>query len=71
MKTQLFKFTCPDLDRGRWWLTGFTQTDGGFVLNFDSRKQGTIPYYPHPSFVLTQNRNIPEEQMMIELQKYR
>lgn len=39
--------------------------DGGFVVNFDARKQGNLPYYPRPSFVLTQN--IREEQMMIEL----
>ena len=58
MKTRLFNFT-------KWWLTGFTQADGGFVVNFDARKQGNLPYYPRPSFVLTQN--IREEQMMIEL----
>ena len=33
------------------------------VVNFDSRKQGTIPYYPRPSFVITQT--IREEQMII------
>jgi len=61
MNTQLYNFT-------KWWLTGFTQADGGFVVNFDSRKQGNLPYYPRPSFVLTQN--IQEEQMMIQLHKY-
>lgn len=29
MKTKLFNFT-------KWWLTGFTQADGGFVVNFDA-----------------------------------
>lgn len=61
MNTRKFNFN-------KWWLTGFTQADGGFVVNFDSRKEGNLPYYPRPSFVLTQN--IREEQMMIELHKY-
>lgn len=61
MNTRLFNFT-------KWWLTGFTQADGGFVVNFDSRKQGSLPYYPRPSFVLTQN--IREKEMMIQLHKY-
>lgn len=61
MKTRLYNFN-------KWWFTGFTQADGGFVVNFDSRKQGNLPYYPRPSFVVTQN--IREEQMMIELHKY-
>lgn len=61
---------------------GFTQADGAFVVNFDTPiflfnlriklnkkiEQGNLPYYPRPSFVLTQN--IREEQMMIELHKY-
>lgn len=29
MNTKLFNFT-------KWWLTGFTQADSGFVVNFDA-----------------------------------
>lgn len=61
MNTRQYHFT-------KWWLTGFTQADGGFIVNFESRGQGNLPVYPRPSFVLTQS--IREEQMMIELHKY-
>lgn len=39
-----------------WWLTGFTQADGSFVVSFESRKEGTLPFRPRPVFVLTQSK---------------
>lgn len=41
---------------------------GSFVVNIDVRKQGKVPYYPRPTFVL--KKSIREEQIMISLQKY-
>ena len=51
-----------------WWLTGFTQADGSFVVNFESRKQGTMPYRPRPLFVLTQS--VRELEMIKALHNY-
>lgn len=39
-----------------------------FVVNFEKKGNGKIPYYPRPAFVLTQSIN--EKDMMISLQKY-
>lgn len=61
MTTRLFNFN-------KRWLTGFTQADGSFVVNFDARKQGSLPYYPRPAFVLTQS--IREKDTIIQLHKY-
>jgi hypothetical protein len=51
-----------------WWLTGFTQADGSFVVNFEYRKQGNIPYRPRPLFVLTQS--VRELEIMKALHNY-
>lgn len=51
-----------------WWLTGFTQADGSFVVVYDKRLQGKMPYRPRPYFVLTQsNRDI---EMIKSLHEY-
>ena len=49
------------------WISGFTQSDGSFVVSFDSRKSG-IPVRPQPIFNITQSIN--ELDMFIALQKY-
>lgn len=49
------------------WFSGFTQSDGSFVISFENRKIG-IPVRPQPVFNLTQS--IEELDMFIELQKY-
>lgn len=55
-------------DFNSYWLTGFTQADGSFVVNFEKKTLGKIPYYPRPAFVLTQSIN--EKDMMRHLHKY-
>lgn len=60
MKRQ-YKFTS-------WWLTGFAQADGSFVVNFEYRQQGVMPYRPRPLFVLTQSSR--ELDMMVALHNY-
>ena len=49
------------------WISGFTQSDGSFVISFDSRKSG-LPVRPQPIFNITQSIN--ELDMFIALQKY-
>lgn len=58
MKMMKFKFH-------PWWITGFTQADGAFVVSFDYRDSGIIPYRPRPTFVLSQS--IREVNIMKEL----
>lgn len=50
------------------WIAGFTQSDGSFIVNFEKRNSGRIPYRPVPVFVLTQS--LRELEMMQELHKY-
>lgn len=38
-----------------WWLTGFTQADGSFLVTFEHRPDGKLPFYPQPVFSLTQS----------------
>lgn len=61
MKKRIYTFS-------GWWVTGFTQADGSFVVNFESRKQGIIPYRPRPLFVLTQS--VRELDMIKALHNY-
>jgi len=71
-----YKFT-------KWWLAGFTQADGSFVIGFEKRNVGplapkarrkvatqgvSIGVYPRPAFVLTQSKR--DQAMMEELQKW-
>lgn len=49
------------------WISGFTQSDGSFVVSFETKKEG-IPIRPRPIFNLTQS--IDELDMFIELQKH-
>lgn len=49
------------------WISGFTQSDGSFVVSFENKKEG-MPIRPRPVFNLTQS--IEELEMFIELQKY-
>jgi hypothetical protein len=49
-------------------LSGFTQADGSFVVSFERRNNGQMPYRPRPVFVLSQN--IRELEMFKALQKY-
>lgn len=51
-----------------WWLTGFTQADGSFIIIIRKRIDYKVGYQVKPIFVLTQN--ISEMDMMISLQKY-
>lgn len=51
-----------------WWVTGFTQADGSFLVNFESRKEGVLPFRPRPYFVITQSKR--ELNIMIALHKY-
>lgn len=51
----------------KWWISGFTQADGSFVVGFDKRNQGNIPYRPRPYFILSQNKK--EIVMITELHK--
>lgn len=30
----------------KFWISGFTQADGSFVVGFEKRNQGLIPYRP-------------------------
>ena len=55
-----YKFT-PD------WISGFTQSDGSFLIYFQKQKNG-IPIRPVPLFNLTQS--ITELDLFKELQKY-
>lgn len=55
-----YKFT-PD------WLSGFTQSDGSFVVSFQNQTIG-IPIRPIPIFNITQS--IIELELFMELQKY-
>lgn len=50
------------------WISGFTQSDGSFVVNFEKRNNGILPYRPVPIFVITQS--FRELEMMQELHKY-
>lgn len=49
------------------WISGFTQSDGSFVISFENKTNG-IPIRPRPIFNLTQSIN--ELEMFIALQKY-
>lgn len=49
------------------WISGFTQSDGSFVVSFETRKEG-MPIRPRPIFNLTQS--IAELDMFIALQKF-
>lgn len=49
------------------WISGFTQSDGSFVISFENKNNG-IPIRPRPVFNLTQSIN--ELEMFIALQKY-
>lgn len=51
-----------------WWLSGLTQADGSFVVCFEKRKEGKLPYRPRPVFVLTQH--ISELEMIKALHTY-
>lgn len=43
-----------------WWLTGFTQADGSFLVTHEFRPAGKLPFYPQPVFSLTQSvRDLP------------
>lgn len=39
-----------------WWLTGFTQADGSFMIIIKKQPKGKIPYRLYPCFTLTQNK---------------
>lgn len=56
-----YKFT-PD------WLSGFTQSDGSFVVSFQNQRIGILPIRPIPIFNITQS--IIELELFMELQKY-
>ena len=49
------------------WLSGFTQSDGSFVVSFQKQKIG-IPVRPVPIFNITQSIN--EYDLFLEIQKY-
>lgn len=49
------------------WISGFTQSDGSFVINYSTIKHG-IPVRPTPVFNLTQS-NLDYD-LFIEIQKY-
>lgn len=51
-----------------WWLTGFTQADGSFLVTYEHRPDGLLPFYPQPVFSLTQSER--ERPMMIAIHKY-
>ena len=43
-----------------WWLTGFTQADGSFLVTHETRLDSKFPFYPRPVFSLTQSeRDLP------------
>lgn len=50
-----------------FWIAGFTQSDGSFVVSFQNSKIG-IPVRPRPVFNITQS--IEELDMFIALQEY-
>lgn len=50
MKTQLFKFS-------PWWLTGFTQADGSFMIIIKKQPRGKFLYRFVPTFELSQSSN--------------
>lgn len=49
------------------WISGFTQSDGSFVINYSTMKHG-IPVRPTPVFNLTQSK--VDYDLFIEIQKY-
>lgn len=49
------------------WISGFTQSDGSFVVNYSTMKNG-MPVRPTPIFNLTQSK--VELDLFIEIQKY-
>lgn len=61
MKNKTYKFN-------RWWLTGFTQAEGSFVVSFEPRKKGRLPLYPRFAFVYTQN--VKEAEISKSLQEF-
>jgi len=50
-----------------FWIAGFTQSDGSFVVSFQNSKKG-MPIRPRPVFNITQS--IEELDMFIALQEY-
>lgn len=48
------------------WISGFTQSDGSFVISFMSQKNG-IPIRPVPIFNITQSKF--ESDLFIEIKK--
>lgn len=51
-----------------FWVSGFTQADGSFVVGFEKRKEGLMPYRPRPMFVLSQHKR--EENLFNVLHKF-
>ena len=61
MNKKLFLFT-------KQWLSGFTLADGSFLVLFDKRKGGKLPYRPRPVFIISQS--IRELDMMEALKAH-
>lgn len=38
-----------------WWLTGFTQADGSFIIIIKKQERGKFGYRFHPVFELSQS----------------
>lgn len=51
-----------------WWLTGFTQADGSFLVTHERLPGGRLPFYPRPVFSLTQSER--ELTMMLAIHAY-
>lgn len=51
-----------------WWLTGFTQADGSFLVSHEFRPDSRLPFYPQPVFSLTQS--VRDLEMMQAIHAY-
>lgn len=50
------------------WFAGFTESDGSFIISFETPSKGKLPLRPRPIFILTQS--IRELDMFKSLQEY-
>lgn len=48
-----------------WWFTGFVQCDGSFGVAHSYSETRSIPFYPIPTFSITQS--VRERALMLDI----